>query len=323
MPAFLTEGRFPAFLLTVATVETTAPVAADRERLLAVAAALVTVTLWASAFVGIRSASHHLSPGALALGRLSIASLALGLIVLYRREPLPSRRDLATIALVGVFWFGLYNVALNEAEQRVDAGTAAMLVNIGPILIAILAGFVLHEGFPRRLFAGLAVALAGVAVIASATSQNGFAASWGALLCLVAAICYAIGVVAQKPVLTRVSALQVTWLACTFGAVVCLPFALQLGRQVPDAPASTIGWMIYLAIAPMALGFLTWGYALARTTAGRMGSITYLVPPIAILLGWLLLGETPPWLAVGGGAICLVGVVIAQRRPVNAGRRPD
>ena len=36
----------------------------------------------------------------------------------------------------------------------------------------------------------------------------------------------------------------------------------------------------------MALGFLTWGYALARTTAGRMGSMTYLVPPIAILLGW-------------------------------------
>ena len=103
MPAFLTEGRFPAFLLTVATVETTAPAAADRERLLAVAAALVTVTLWASAFVGIRSASHHLSPGALALGRLSIASLALGLIVLYRREPLPSRRGLATITLIGIF----------------------------------------------------------------------------------------------------------------------------------------------------------------------------------------------------------------------------
>jgi drug/metabolite transporter (DMT)-like permease len=297
----------------MATLETAASPPADRERALALGAGLVTVTLWASAFVGIRSASHHLSPGALALGRLSIASLALGLIVLSRREPLPSRRDLGTIALVGVFWFGLYNIALNEAERRVDAGTAAMLVNVGPILIAILAGLVLHEGFPRRLFAGCSIALAGVALIAVATS-DGFSASWGALLCLLAAVFYAFGVVAQKPVLTRVSALQVTWLACAVGALVCLPFAGQLARESTDAPASAIGWMVYLALGPMALGFLTWGYALARTTAGRMGSMTYLVPPIAVLLGWLLLGETPPGLALFGGGICLIGVFVARRR---------
>lgn len=299
----------------MATLETTAHAPADRERLLAIGAALVTVTLWASAFVGIRDAARHFSPGALALGRLSIAALALGLIVLARREPLPSRRDLGVIAFVGIFWFGLYNIALNEAEQRVDAGTAAMLVNIGPILIAVLAGITLHEGFPPRLLAGLAIAFAGVIVIGSATSEDGLTPSWGALLCLAAAVFYAVGVVAQKPVLTRVSAIQITWLACTFGALVCLPFAFALGSELPDVPASAIGWMVYLAVAPMALGFLTWGYALARTTAGRMGSMTYLVPPIAILLGWALLDEAPPALAIGGGALCLAGVVVAQRRP--------
>jgi drug/metabolite transporter (DMT)-like permease len=298
----------------MATLEATSPVLAERERLLALAAALVTVSLWASAFVGIRSASRELSPGALALGRLAIASVVLGLLVLARREPLPALRDVPAIAFCGIFWFGLYNLALNEAERRVDAGTAAMLVNVGPILIALLAGVVLREGFPRRLLAGCAVAFAGAVVIGSATSKHGFAPSWGALLCLAAALFYAGGVVAQKPLLTRVSALQVTWLACTFGALVCLPFAGALGRQLPDTHASAIGWMVYLAIAPMALGFLTWGYALARTTAGRMGSITYLAPPIAILLGWLLLGEAPPVLAVAGGALCLAGVFVAQRR---------
>jgi drug/metabolite transporter (DMT)-like permease len=304
----------------MATFETTARAPADRERLLAFGAGLVTVTLWASAFVGIRSASHHLSPGALAFGRLTIASVALGSIVLWRREPLPGRRDVAAIALVGLFWFGLYNITLNAAEKRVDAGTASMLVNIGPIILAVLAGLILHEGFPRRLFAGCAIALAGVVVIATATSDQGVAASWGALLCLAAAVFYAVGVVIQKPVLA-----MLTWLACTFGALVCLPFAFSLEQQLPDAPASSIGWMVYLAIAPMAIGFLTWGYALARTTAGRMGSITYLVPPIAILLGWLLLGETPPGLAIVGGAVCLAGVVVAQRRPASAAseRRAD
>lgn len=306
----------------MAAIETTAQAAADRERLLALAAGLVTVTLWASAFVGIRSASHHFSPGALAFGRLAIASVALGLIALLRREPLPARRDLAPIAVVGVFWFGLYNIALNAGERRVDAGTASMLVNVGPIILAVLAGIFLREGFPRRLFGGLAIALVGVVVIGTATSDQGVAASWGALLCLAAAVFYAIGVVAQKPVLVRVSPLMLTWLACMVGAVVCLPFTVTLARELPDAPASSIGWMVYLAIAPMAIGFLTWGYALARTTAGRMGSLTYLVPPLAILLGWALLDEAPPALAIAGGAICLVGVVVAQRRPVSAARRP-
>jgi drug/metabolite transporter (DMT)-like permease len=93
----------------VATVETTAPVPAERERLLALGAGLVTVTLWASAFVGIRSASHHLSPGALALGRLSIASLALGLIAIFLGwlllDESPPALALAggAVCLVGVF----------------------------------------------------------------------------------------------------------------------------------------------------------------------------------------------------------------------------
>jgi drug/metabolite transporter (DMT)-like permease len=109
------------------------PIPAKRERYLAPVAALVTVSLWASAFVGIRAVSQQLSPEALALGRLTIASIALRLLVLARREPLAARRDLPAIAFAGLFWFALSNIALMEAERRVDAGTAAVLVNIGPI----------------------------------------------------------------------------------------------------------------------------------------------------------------------------------------------
>ena len=285
-------------------------------------AALVTVVLWASAFVGIRAAVEEVSPGALALGRLLVCSAALGAFVLIRREPLPSRRDLPGIVFCGVLWFGIYNVVLNEAEQRVDAGTASMLVNVGPILIALLAGVLLHEGFPRSLMAGILVAFAGAAVIGVATSEQGVAASWGAVLCVVAAFAYAGGVVAQKPLLSRASALQVTWLACTVGALTCLPFAPSLVREADDAPASAIGWMVYLGVVPTAIAFMTWAYALARTTAGRMGSTTHLVPPIAILMGWAILGETPPGLAYLGGALCLAGVAIATRGRRPAIRRP-
>jgi drug/metabolite transporter (DMT)-like permease len=296
-----------------AVTSETAAVSAERARLLALAAALVTVTLWASAFVGIRAASRQLSPEALALGRLTIASIALGILVLARREPWPSRKDLPAIALVGVFWFALYNIALMEGERRVDAGTAAMLVNVGPVLIPLFAGVFLREGFPPRLLAGCAVAFVGALVIGSATSKHGFAPSLGLWLCLAAALFYAIAVVTQKPVLARVSALQVTWMACTVGALICLPFAGVLVGQLPHVHPSVIGWMAWLALGPMALGFLTWGYALARTTAGRMGTTTYLAAPIAILLGWLLLGEAPPVLALLGGALCLAGVALARR----------
>jgi drug/metabolite transporter (DMT)-like permease len=254
-----------------------------------------------------------LSPGALALGRLLVASVALGAFALARREGLPSRRDLPGIALCGVLWFALYSVVLNDAERSVDAGTAAMLVNVGPILIAVLAGVVLGEGFPRGLVAGCTIAFAGAVIICIATSQHGLVPSWGAVLCFVAALAYAGGVVAQKPLLARVTPLQMTWLASTVGALVCVPFAGSLWHDASTARASAIGWTIYLGIIPTAIGFIAWAYALSRTTAGRMGSTTYLVTPIAIVLGWLLLGEAPPALALLGGALCLAGVAVARR----------
>ncbi len=285
---------------------------ARRERALTIGATLVIVILWASAFVGIRSADRQLAPGALALGRLLVGSAVLGVFVLMRRESLPRGQALWGVAVCGVLWFGAYNVALNEAEKHVDAGIAAMLVNTGPILIAILAGVILREGFPPRLLAGCLVSFAGAAVIGVATSQHGPQQAWGAVLCLIAAAAYAGGVVAQKPALEHASALSVTWLACTIGAVCCLPYGPSLVGGLGHASGSAIAWTIYLGAAPTAIGFVLWAYALARTTAGRMGSTTYLVPPVAVLLGWALLGEIPPALALPGGVLCLAGVAVAR-----------
>ena len=297
----------------MATVETTARAPADRERLLALGAGLVTVSLWASAFVGIRAAGEDLSPGALSLGRLTVGSVLLGALALWQGGRRPGRGELPLLLACGVLWFGLYGLVLNEAERRVDAGTASMLVNVGPVLIALLAGLLLREGFPHMLLAGCAVAFTGALVIGLATTDRGLAAGWGSVLCAVAAALYAGGVIAQKPLLSRASALQVTWLACVIGMLVCLPFAPRLVEELADAPPSSIAWMVYLGAFPTAVAFTTWAYALSRTTAGRMGATTYLVPPIAILLGWVFLSEAPELLAFGGGALCLAGVVVSRR----------
>jgi drug/metabolite transporter (DMT)-like permease len=293
---------------------------ADPAAAAALAAGLVTVTLWGSAFVGIRAAGDALSPGALALGRLVVSTAVLGGIALARREALPQRRDVLAIAAYGILWLGVYSVTLNAAEQRVDAGTAAMLINTGPILIAVLAGLFLREGFPPGLFAGCAVAFGGCVVIGFATTQSEASAGLGIVLCVVAALAYSLAVVVQKPVLSRVSAFQVTWLGCAAATVACLPFAPALVAEAGHADAAALGWTIYLGVVPTAIGFATWAFALRRTSAGRMGSITYLIPVVAILLGWAFLGETPPQLAAAGGALCLAGVWLARRR--GARRRP-
>ena len=114
--------------MSIETVAIRAVPEGRRQRLLAAVAGITTVVLWATAFVGVRDAGSEISPGALSLGRLVVGSLVLGAFVALRREPFPARADLPALVLLGVLWFGIYNVALSEAERRVDAGTAAMLV---------------------------------------------------------------------------------------------------------------------------------------------------------------------------------------------------
>jgi drug/metabolite transporter (DMT)-like permease len=281
----------------------------DWRSLLAVA---ITVVAWASAFVVIRYAANDISPGALSLGRLLVASLALSAMMLGRRLVRMSTREFALTALVGIAWFAVYSVALNAGEQHVDAGTASMLIQFAPILIGVLAGILLGEGFPRMLVIGGLVAFAGTLIIGFGTS-TGEADLAGVLLVLLSATVYSIAMVAQKVVLRRIPALQVTWLACLIGTVACLPFAGGLVRDLSVAPTPQILGVVYLGLVPTALAFSTWAYALSHTSAGKLGVTTFVVPPITILLGWLFLSEVPPMLAILGGALSLIGVAIARR----------
>ncbi|MFC3350969.1 DMT family transporter [Streptomyces echinoruber] len=289
-----------------------------RARLLAVGAAAVTVVLWASAFVSIRSAGEAYSPGALALGRLLAGALVLGTVCLVRREGWPPRAAWPGIVISGVLWFGLYGVALNWGEQQVDAGTAALVVNIGPLLIALLGARLLGDPMPPRLLAGMAVSFAGAVTVGLSMSGEGGSSVLGVVLCLLAAVTYAGGVVAQKPALGRASALQVTTYGCLVGVAGCLPFAGELVHEAARAPVSATLNMVYLGVFPLALAFTTWAYALARTTASRMGATTYAVPALVVLMSWLALGEVPGLLTLAGGALCLAGVAVSRSRPRTA-----
>ncbi len=286
-----------------------------------IAAVLVTVVLWASAFVGIRAIGPTFSPGSLTLGRLAIAAVVLGALVLpqlRRSRVLPHGREWLPILGYGVMWFGGYNVALNAAEHLLDAGTAALLINVNPILVAIMAGLFLKEGFPRWLIIGSLVAFGGVALIAfgssPASGERSTADVAGVLLCLLAAVLAAVSVIIQKPVLRNIPAGQATWFGIMVGTLCCLPFAGQLVSEVQAAPLSATLGLVYLGVFPTAIAFTTWAYALSLIDAGRLAATTYLVPGTTILISWLLLSEVPSAWGLVGGVVCLVGVGLTRRR---------
>jgi drug/metabolite transporter (DMT)-like permease len=281
---------------------------------LPVAAVATTLLFWASAFVAIRHLGPDFSAGALSLGRLVVGSIALGVVAVSRGLPRPSGRDWLGLVAIGVLWFGVYNVALNQGEHHVDAGTSAMLIQISPVLIAVLATLFLGERFTLWLGLGLVLAFGGVVLI-GVSQPGGHNDVAGVLLCLLAALVYSIALVVQKPLVARLSAIHVTWLACTVGAVACLPFAGQLVSATRDASASDIWWVVYLGLFPTAIAFTTYAFALRQMTASSLGITTYLVPPLTILMGWVFLSETPPGMAYVGGALALVGVGVARRKP--------
>lgn len=273
-----------------------------------------TLVAWASAFVVIRGLGPTIDGGALALGRLLVGTAALGILfALSRRRMRPTPREWVLLVVYGVGWFGCYNVALNLAEQVLDAGTTALIVGIGPLLIGLGSALVLHDRIGRRLGAGLGVAFLGVVLIALAEGAR-FGDLGGVLGALAAAVTYAIGVIAQKPLVGRLPGIQVTFIGCAIGAVVCLPFAPALVARLGTAPPGSWLGVVYLGVVPTALAFSTWAFALQRMSATALGITTYVVPVLVVLLALVAFGEFPAPLAIVGGAISLVGVGLSRRR---------
>jgi drug/metabolite transporter (DMT)-like permease len=272
--------------------------------------------MWASAFVGIRALAGTFSPASIAEGRLLVGIVVLAAVAMRGPRPAIARGDLIAVLAAGILWFGVYSVLLSAGERLVDAGTAVLLVNLGPILITLFAGVFLREGLPAQVLLGCIVAFVGTALVAASSSEGGTTgpSTQGVVLVLIATVAYAVAATLQRRALKRVPGAWVNLLGVLAACLALLPFTPGLATELSTAASSQWAWLIYLGVFPTALGFTTWAYALARTSAGRTAAITYLIPPIAIGLSWLLLAELPPLLAIVGGAICVAGVVLARSK---------
>jgi drug/metabolite transporter (DMT)-like permease len=279
-------------------------------RALVSAALAATVVLWASAFVAIRQLLPALGAGGIASGRLALAAVAFGLIAMAAGVRRPTRSELPLVAVLGATGYAGYQLLLGAGERTVPAGTAALMLSITPVAAAVLAGPVLGERLGRRGWAGMAIAVAGAALVALSRRQGG--GIGGALLVATAACVYAVWIVLQKRGLRTMSPLQLTAWGTWCGALFALPFGHGLPADLGHAPSTDVWALLGLGIVVSTVPFLLWSWVLQRMPASLAAPALLTIGPTGVLLGWALLGEQPSPLALLGGAIAVAGVVVVQ-----------
>jgi drug/metabolite transporter (DMT)-like permease len=290
----------------------------DGRTLACIGVALVT---WSSAYAAIAYALPAFTPGEVAFSRLAIGSLCFALWLIVKRPPLPARRDWPQLALLGVTGLTVYHLALNYAETRIASGTAAILISLVPAATAALSALWLRERLPLRTLAGLGVALVGVVMVVLASGKQVRFEPMAALV-LVSVVASAIYFVGQKPLFARSSVFGVTAFTFFAGTLGALPFAHGLLQALAAAPWPRIGALLWLGLAPTFVGYIAWNVAIHRSSASQVSSFIYFSPPIAVLIGWVWLGERPELLTLVGGAVTVGGVILANARGRAATARP-
>jgi drug/metabolite transporter (DMT)-like permease len=273
----------------------------------------IALLTWSSAYAAIAYALAWFTPGEVAFARLLLGSLCFGLLMIVRRVPLPARRDWPQLALLGVIGLTAYHLCLNYAETRIASGTAAILISLVPAATAAMAAVWLRERVSARRLAGLGVALVGVVLVVLASGKQVKFEPMAALV-LVSVLASAIYFVGQKPLFARNSMIGVTAFTFFAGTLGTLPFGWDLPQALAVAPWSHIAALLWLGFAPTFAGYLAWNAALRRASASQVSSFIYFSPPIAVLIGWVWLGERPGALTLIGGVITVAGVVLANAR---------
>jgi len=254
--------------------------------------------------------------------RFLIAIIVLVAVSMGRTHLLPrGRNDYIILAVTGVLMFAVNYTLLFWAELHVSSGLAAVLQASIPIFGMMFAHWMLPDE-PLRLpkFAGAIIALGGVTIIcARLLGFNGPLAFWGGVAVVVGAASAAFANVLVKARSMQLAPAMLAAWQMIFGTA---PLLL-LGFAVDGNPArfhwtpSSVCCLLYLAVFGSALTFLLLYWLLPRLTVAQLQSISLITPPGAVMLGWLLGGETFPLSSLLGAALVLVGVwMIFRKAPV-------
>lgn len=299
--------------------------APDRSRLLTVSAGtsseafrpsdwglLGAVALtWGASFLFIDIGLDAFSPYVIAFGRIALGAVALSLVPAARATI--DRSDWPRIVLLSVIWMAVPLTLFPLAEQHVNSALAGMLNGGMPILTAVVATALGLRRPGRVQIVGLAIGFVGVVLISADSFAVGGDEAFGVVLILCALVCYAFSANLAVPLQQRYGGPALMLRVEAVGAVLTAPAAAWGLRS------SHFEWGPFLAVAT--LGILGTGVAFAvmASLLGRVGAtrgsiVTYLMPPVSIVLGVLVRDDHIAWLSIVGMAVVLVGAVLVSRK---------
>jgi drug/metabolite transporter (DMT)-like permease len=253
----------------------------------------------------------------LALLRLGLAALTLAVVALVggRLPLLAPGRHLGTLVALGVVqavhWWLFF-----ETVKRGSVALAVLTFYAAPLFLALLAPLFLPEALSRVALGALVPGGVGIALVALA-GEDGTAFGWVAVACgLGSAFSFAVLLILSKRLLQAEAApLTVAFWDCLVGAVVLAP-ALALGGTVAPADAGEWGAVLLLGIVFTGLATLAYAAILQHATAQTAGILTFLEPVSAVVLAWVLLGESLSAQAVVGGVlVILAGLAVVVLEP--------
>jgi len=280
---------------------------------------LILSAIWGSSYMFIKVGLRDFPSAALVDARLLLAAIVLVGVVLARGGPASLRPAARPGAFVGTVGMALPFLLITWGETHVDSGLAAVANSSVPIFVALLAvWFAQSERSGGLRFIGLAIGLAGVAVVVGIHPEGGVWGVVGTLAVVLASLCYAVSALFIQRRLGVVGGPELAAASVLWGFVVLLPFALaDLPEHVGWKP---LGAVVALGVVATGVASLIVNRLIADHGPARTMLVNYLLPGFALAYGVTLLGEPLTAAELVGLALILVGVTLAAGL-VTLGRR--
>lgn len=271
------------------------------------------VILWSTGFVAGKFGMPSARPFTFLEIRYVIVLGLLVLIALVTRAPWPKRRELLPIAVGGLFVHAGYLGGVFAAlSVGVEAGVAALIAGLQPVLTAALAGPLLGERVSRRQWAGLALGFAGVVIVVRTKLGLGLGTPLGMGLSTFAMLSITAGTLWQKRFGGAMDLRTGSIVQFAASALVTLPLAASEGFQV-NWTWNFVAALAWLCLV-LSIGAITAMFVLIRRgKAAEVASLFFLVPPVTALMAWLVFGEILDPLSFAGMAAVVIAVAMVTR----------